>query len=167
LAFFFFAYLSVTFICFNIGTGSGLQFYYLVSASLAVLVFGIERIVMSSAIVAMGIAATIALEVLVPPDRGLGPHWTLMVGFVRSAIAASVIVVATISFAMREIARSENAMEDEYQRSETLLANILPAMIAERLKDPSRNIIADKYDDASILFADIAGYSKRASDTAE
>ena len=37
--------------------------------------------------------------------------------------------------------------------------------IAERLKDPARNIIADKYDDASILFADIAGYTKRASDT--
>ncbi|MGV0800104.1 adenylate/guanylate cyclase domain-containing protein, partial [Mycolicibacterium elephantis] len=46
------------------------------------------------------------------------------------------------------------------------LANILPATIADRLKDPTRNIIADKYDDASILFADIAGYTRRASDTA-
>jgi adenylate cyclase len=45
------------------------------------------------------------------------------------------------------------------------LANILPASIAERLKNPAHNIIADKYDDASILFADIAGYTKRASDT--
>jgi adenylate cyclase len=56
-------------------------------------------------------------------------------------------------------------MEAEYERSERLLTNILPATIAQRLKDPSRNIIADKYDDASILFADIAGYTKRASDT--
>jgi adenylate cyclase len=55
-------------------------------------------------------------------------------------------------------------MESEYERSERLLTNILPATIAERLKDPSRTIIADKYDDASILFADIAGYTKRASD---
>ena len=31
---------------------------------------------------------------------------------------------------------------------------------------PARTVIADKYDDASILFADIAGYTKRASDTA-
>ena len=57
-------------------------------------------------------------------------------------------------------------MEAEYQRSEALLANILPASIAERLKNPEHTIIADKYDDASILFADIAGYTKRASDTA-
>ncbi|MDT5386418.1 MAG: adenylate cyclase, partial [Mycobacterium sp.] len=64
-----------------------------------------------------------------------------------------------------ETALAEEAMEIEYQRSESLLANILPASIAERLKDPAHNIIADRYDDASILFADIAGYTKRASDT--
>jgi len=39
------------------------------------------------------------------------------------------------------------------------LANILPASIANRLKDRSNSVIADKYDDASILFADIAGYT--------
>ena len=159
LTFFFFAYVSVGFICYTIGTGSGLQFYYLVSTSLVVLVLGIERIV------ALGVAATIALELLVPNDRGLGPPWTLTVGFVSSVIFSAIMVVATIWYAMREVDRAEKAMEAEYQRSESLLANILPASIASRLKDPARNIIADKYDDASILFADIAGYTKRASDT--
>ncbi len=46
-----------------------------------------------------------------------------------------------------------------------MLSNILPASVAERLKDPAHAIIAERYDDASILFADIAGYTKRASDT--
>ncbi len=165
LTFFFFAYLFVGFVCYTIGTGSGLQFYYLVSATLVVLVFGIERIVLASIIVAIGVAATIALELFAPNDRGLGPHWTLTVGFISSVVFAAIMVVATVWYAMREIARAEMAMEAEYQRSESLLANILPATIASRLKDPTRNIIADKYDDASILFADIAGYTKRASDT--
>ena len=165
LTFFVFAYFSVGFICYSIGTGSGLQFYYLVSATLVVLIFGIERIALASTIVAFGVAAVIALEFLVPNDRGLGPSWTLTVGFVSSAISSAVIVVATVWYALREIDRAEKAMESEYQRSESLLANILPASIASRLKDPMRNIIADKYDDASILFADIAGYTKRASDT--
>ncbi len=89
----------------------------------------------------------------------------LTVGFVSSVVGSTVMVMATIWYAMREIDRAEKAMEAEYQRSESLLANILPASIAARLKDPTRNIIADKYDDASILFADIAGYTKRASDT--
>ncbi len=165
LTFFVSAYISVGFICYTMGTGSGLQFYFLVSATLVVLVFGIERIVLASTIAAFGVAGTIALELLVPNDRGLGPPWTLTVGFVSSVIGSTVMVMATIWYALREIDRAEKAMEAEYQRSESLLANILPASIASRLKDPTRNIIADKYDDASILFADIAGYTKRASDT--
>ena len=76
------------------------------------------------------------------------------------------MVVATVWYAVREIVRAEEAMEVEYERSEALLANILPASIADRLKDPARNIIADKYDDASVLFADIAGFTERASDMA-
>jgi adenylate cyclase len=166
LTFFVFAYLFVGFVCYTIGTGSGLQFYYLVSATLVVLVFGVERIVLVCTIVTIGVAATIALELFVPGDRGLGPHWSLTVGFISSAVFSAVMVVATVFYAMRETDRAEKAMEAEYQRSESLLANILPASIASRLKDPTRTIIADKYDDASILFADIAGYTKRASDTA-
>ncbi len=166
LTFFLFAYLSVGYICYTIGTGSGLQFYYLVSATLVVLVFGIERLVLASAIVAVGAAGVIALELFVPNDRALGPPWTLTVGFVSSVIGSAVMVMATVWYALREIDRAEKAMEAEYQRSESLLANILPVSIANRLKDPTRNIIADKYDDASILFADIAGYTKWASDTA-
>lgn len=40
LSFFLFAYLSVGFMCFSIGTGSGLQLYLLVAASLVVLLLG-------------------------------------------------------------------------------------------------------------------------------
>ncbi|KUI29832.1 adenylate cyclase [Mycobacterium sp. IS-1496] len=165
LTFFFLAYLSVTFICYSVGTGSGLQFYYLVAASLVVLVLGIERIVMSAVIVAVGLAACIAIELTVPEDRDLGPPGMMTVGFVLSAVSATVMVFATVWYALRETDRAERAMESEYQRSERLLANILPASVAERLKDPAHTIIADRYDDASILFADIAGYTKRASDT--
>ena len=165
LTFFFVAYVSLSVVCWHIGTGSGLQFYFLVAASLVVLVLGIERIVLASILTALGVAGVIALEIFVPNDRGLQPAWTVTVGFVSSAIFAAVIAVATVWYTLREVQRAERAMEAEYQRSEALLANILPATIAQRLKDPSRNIIADKYEDASILFADIAGYTKRASDT--
>ncbi|WP_066897346.1 adenylate/guanylate cyclase domain-containing protein [Mycolicibacterium houstonense] len=164
LTFFLIAYVSVSAMCFAIGTDSGLQFYFVVAASLAVLVLGIERIVLAATLAAFAVAATIALEVLVPGDRGLGPAWAMTAGFVISTVSAAVMVFATIWMSLREIARAEHAMEAEYQRSEQLLANILPTTIAQRLKDPARTIIADKYDDASILFADIAGYTERASD---
>jgi adenylate cyclase len=54
-------------------------------------------------------------------------------------------------------------MEVEYNRSEALLTNILPATVAAKLKDPAHGTIADRYDDASILFADIAGYTEQSS----
>lgn len=165
LTFAVFAYGSVSFMCYTVGTGSGLQFYFVAAASLMVLVLGIERIALASGIAAVGVVLAIILELTVPNDRGLGPSWTLTVGFVSSVVSSAVMIVATIWYMLREIERAEAAMEAEHERSERLLANILPTTIAERLKDPTRTVIADKYDEASILFADIAGYTKRASDT--
>jgi adenylate cyclase len=81
-------------------------------------------------------------------------------------VSSVVMIVATLWYTLRETERAEQAMEAEFERSERLLANILPETIADRLKDPARTVIADKYDDASILFADIAGYTKRAAETA-
>ncbi|MGE2737527.1 adenylate/guanylate cyclase domain-containing protein [Mycolicibacterium vaccae] len=163
LTFVTFAYVSVGFVCYHVGTDSGLQFYFLVAVSLLVLVLGIERIVLASVVAAAGAALTIWLEVAVPGDRGLGPSWVLTAGFVTAVVTSGVMLVATLWYNMREIYRAEEAMDAEYERSERLLANILPEAIAERLKEPTRTVIADKYDDASILFADIAGYTERAA----
>ena len=165
LVFFAVAYTSITVLCWHLGTGSGALFYYLVAATLMVLILGVDHIVLASALAAVLAATVIALDVLVRYNTGVQPDWSYRLGFILTVISAWVMVVAVVWYALREIRRARQAMEAEYERSETLLANILPATIAERLKDPTRNIIADKYDDASILFADIAGYTKRASDT--
>ena len=56
--------------------------------------------------------------------------------------------------------KSQEELFREYQRSETLLLNILPASIAERLK--AHEQIADDHADVSVLFADIVGFTERA-----
>ena len=157
------AFASLTFVGWHIGTDSGLQFYYIVSASLAVLVLGVEHLVMASVVVAIGAGLTIASQFMVPGDTGIQPRWAVDFGFVLTTISACVMIFATVYYAMREVSRAEAAMEVEYGRSEALLANILPATIAARLKDPAHGVIADRYEDASILFADIAGFTERAS----
>jgi adenylate cyclase len=139
--------------------------YYLLSAVLMVLILGVDHIVLTCSLGAFNAATVIALELLVPYNTGVQPDWAYQSGYVLTVISAFAMVIAVAWYALREIRRARVAMEAEYERSEKLLTNILPATIAERLKDPSRNIIADKYDDASILFADIAGYTKRSSDT--
>jgi len=159
------AYLSMTFVCWHLGTGTGVQFYFLIVGVAAVMVVGIERIGLAIAVAAVGVSLVIALEFSVPRDTGAEPPWFVTVGFIVNTTAAGVLAVAMVWYGLRQIASAEAAMEQEYQRSEALLANILPASIAKRLKDRSNSVIADKYDDASILFADIAGYTERASDT--
>ena len=167
LAFIAVAYGSVFFLTWNVGTDGGSQFYFIVSASILVLVLGIERIVLAGILTALGALLVIILSLDVPNDTGLQPAWTLPISFAISVVSASVMALATVWYAMRETARAEVAMDLEYTRSETLLSNMLPASIAIRLKDPTRDkMIADRYDDASILFADIAGFTERASDTA-
>jgi adenylate cyclase len=165
LAFVTVAYLSITFLCWHFGTGTGVQFYFLIAAAAAVMVVGIERIGAAIVVAAIGVGLVIGLEFTVPHDTGAAPAWFLPVGFTINTISAGLLAVAIVWYGLRQIASAEAAMEQEYARSEALLANILPASIAERLKDRSRSVIADKYDDASILFADIAGYTERASDT--
>jgi adenylate cyclase len=159
------AYTGMTISSVYVGSGIGLHFYFAVAGAIVVLVLGIDRIVLASFLAVLGAATVIALEMWVPHDTGTQPGWAFRMGFIINTAAAWVLVVATVWYALREVARAERAMETEYQRSEALLVNILPASIAQRLKNPAHNIIADKYDDASILFADIAGYTKRASDT--
>jgi adenylate cyclase len=160
------AYLSIFMICWFVGTGSGLQFYFLVAACLIVLQLGVDRIFLAAILAAVAAGMVITLQFLVPRDTGAQPVWALSLNFVVTTISACVMVVTTVWYSVREIVRAEAAMEVEYERSEALLANILPSSIADRLKDPARNIIADKYDDASVLFADIAGFTERASDMA-
>ncbi len=164
--FVFFAFASLTLVGWQVGTDSGLQFYYLVSASLAVLVLGIEHVALASVVVTIGVGLTIASQFLVPGDTHVQPRWAVNTGFVITTISASVMIFATVFYAMREVSRAEGAMEVEYKRSEALLANILPGSVAERLKDPAHGTIADRYDDASILFADIAGFTERAGQIA-
>ncbi len=56
-----------------------------------------------------------------------------------------------------ELQRSE--LEEERNRSETLLHNILPSVIAGRLKQ-GESTIAETYPEVTVLFADIVGFTK-------
>lgn len=159
-------YVSLSLVCWYIGTGSGLALFFVVVAAAAVLVLGIEHLALASILVAIGAALVITLQFTIPPDTGVQPRWWNAFGFVTSVICACIMSIAAVWYALSEIERAEKATEVEYQRSESLLANILPASIASRLKNQSTSVIADGYADASVLFADIVGYTEWASQTA-
>mmetsp|Transcript_24954 Transcript_24954/g.28558 ORF Transcript_24954/g.28558 Transcript_24954/m.28558 type:complete len:541 (+) Transcript_24954:424-2046(+) len=71
---------------------------------------------------------------------------------------------------MRDMTEKQNAIDAEMERkkSEALLMNLLPRTISDRLKvhgDDHANVqIADAYENVTILFADIVGFTDFCSD---
>jgi guanylate cyclase len=80
----------------------------------------------------------------------------------RAAVFNVTIVTIFVFFMMMYYVRQRAVLLDQ---SERLLRNILPAEIADRLKEQD-GVIADHYDSASILFADVVGFTPMSADLA-
>jgi adenylate cyclase len=149
-----------------VGTAGGSNFYYLIVAGLAILFYGIERTAFAVAVSVAAVVLIIAERHFLPADTGFLPPTVLFnVNFVTNVAVSAAVLFATVHYAVRQIAAAEAVAEREYARSESLLANILPASVAARLKSEPESEIADAFPEASILFADMAGFTARASDT--
>jgi class 3 adenylate cyclase len=74
-------------------------------------------------------------------------------------LMSTVIESNAIKAKNRELAAAYAALEEEKHKSERLLLNILPELVAQRLKNEVR-IIADSFPAATVLFADIAGFTR-------
>ena len=90
----------------------------------------------------------------------------LPVWFTSTMLALNVIGTGSVAFTLlasfahqRDTALT--ALRVEQEKSERLLTNILPTSIAERLKAASETI-ADHFGSASILFADVVGFTSLA-----
>lgn len=78
-------------------------------------------------------------------------------------LAASAVATVALALAIRNAFQSAlEQLEIEQEKSERLLLNVLPKPIADRLKcEPGT--IADSFDNVTVLFADIAGFTKLSS----
>ncbi len=89
------------------------------------------------------------------------PRW-----FSDVILGLNVLVGGTVFFALLAVfanqrAEAMSSLQTEHARAESLLLNILPASIAERLK-ASPTTIADQIQEASVLFADVVDFTPRA-----
>jgi adenylate cyclase len=150
---------------FLVGADMAMQSYYIMGTAL-VLFFGTERSFLSSSFGVIAAASIIALSF--HESYNVGPQFATVPSgkLIATVFAACAILLPIVFLVLFRCVRPEAVAAREYEISECLLANILPAGVAARLKGRAEVAIADKYDVASILFADMVGFTARTSDMA-
>jgi class 3 adenylate cyclase/CheY-like chemotaxis protein len=80
-----------------------------------------------------------------------------------------IVLNQRLELMFNELAEKHADLQSEKEKSERLLLNVLPRPIAQRLKSqPEQQVIADYFDEATVLFADIVNFSALSADiTAE
>ena len=106
------------------------------------------------------LAAVLAL-LLIPPDWLPAPNRPLpelLTQLALNQVAISAITVIGVRYFAEQRDRAVGLLRAEEAKSEALLLNILPRDIAAILRDEHRTI-ADHFDEATILFADIVNFT--------
>lgn len=144
----------------------------------------------SSAVVVWALICPLGTLVISTPERG--PRWLLaylvLLGlagilqpylraetglparvidlfFVANIAGVSVMVFILLYYFVREKDKAYRLLHLEQEKSEKLLLNVLPKEIALILKNEPRTI-AEKFDSASVLFADVVGFTPLSAELA-
>jgi adenylate cyclase len=91
------------------------------------------------------------------------PDADLPAAFTTTMLALNVVGAGSVAFLLLATFANQRdaalrALRAEQHRSESLLMNVLPSSIAERLKAATQSI-ADHFDSATILFADVVDFT--------
>lgn len=89
------------------------------------------------------------------------PVWVIYLWFGGSMLCSGMIALLLIWYMLQQRNHALSRLAEEQALTESLLLNVLPESIAQRLKmNPfSGQIIADQTDEASILFADVVDFT--------
>ena len=141
-------------------TGSGGVGLWGVMAPLGALIFGSSRdgIRWYAAFLVVLLGSGIAGPVLGFESPLPGWFTNLMLGL-NIAVGGTMVFTLLALFA-RQREDALTALRHEQERAESLLLNILPGSIAERLKSNPATI-ADQFAAASVLFADVVNFTPR------
>jgi class 3 adenylate cyclase len=107
------------------------------------------------------VALSAAIDGVLPEPPEDIPSWLVVAFFALNIFGPSVTTFALLEHFVRSRDRAHRLLAAEQERSETLLLSIFPHAIAERLKI-SQDVIAERSEEVSVLFADIAGFTPAA-----
>ncbi len=151
-----------------IGNGAGLQLYLIVIWTLLFLIFTrkeLGALVLFSIVYWLGFLV-IEFQFTEPALEYDFPEGVIDRIYGLSITGTFLSVALVVGLFFNEINRAEARLQFEYERSENLLKNILPASIANELKAQTENnngkqpaAIANAHHQATVLFADLVGFT--------
>ena len=141
-----------------LGHDAGVQLNYIGAAAVSLVILGVERLRLAIAIVAAAMGLHVTAWFLYPEEAAavpLDPAILNLLYFISATnIMAIVFVLVWYALALARAAE---------QRSDALLHNILPASIAERLREDPHSASAERFEEATVLFADLAAFTTLAA----
>ncbi|MFM1815226.1 MAG: hypothetical protein RLZ98_1921 [Pseudomonadota bacterium] len=136
-----------------LGTNSGIHLQYFAMAAAPFVVLGLERIRLIVGCIIAALTLHIVASFNFPPEAALikAEQEILDSLYTQAAITTMGILAATVWYAFRLVERAR-------AETDNLLRNILPQSVVDRLKARPGQVIADNFENASVLFADISGF---------
>jgi adenylate cyclase len=117
----------------------------------------------------VGFGALVAFSGAIDPTLAASaphiPSGVVVAFFVLNILGVSTTAYVLLQYFVRARERARAELEVERAKSEGLLLNVLPASVASRLKE-SDEVIADGFPAATVLFADIVGFTPLAQELA-
>jgi adenylate cyclase len=135
------------------GREGGAHLQYFIAAAAPFVVFGLARLGLVLSIVVLGLVLHLVAALQFPAGSALVAHDPKVVEplYIQAAVTTAGLIAASVYYAF-------NLAEKAKAETDTLLRNILPDSVVERLKSKPGAAIADSFADASVLFADISGF---------
>ena len=147
-------YVALFFFVRELGHDSGIQINYIIAAAVAFAIGGLGRMRLVVTMIAFGLVLHLAAWFLFPAEQAkIAADPGLLANLYVSSAATTFSIIALIvgyAFSVADRARAE---------ADSLLANILPEAIAERLKQRPGERVADSVAEASVLFSDLVGFT--------
>lgn len=144
---------------------STIHFYLLAGATTAIAIFGVRQNILSVISIGLGLFAFIyADRYFTEPAAFLDVSDTFLTILYFTSIPTTLLAIfCMVFYGFKQASTAEEALQREYEYSEALLSNMPPGPIAAQLKRNPGQTIADSHEEATILFADIVGFTPLAS----
>jgi adenylate cyclase len=148
------------FIVFAMGKNSDLHVYYTLVGTFWLL-FGVQHWRSVLVILALYLAALLFALNVAPFEGIISPDDVNLRDMLSSQamVNALVIVAFVLFYALSALRRTELQLQLQNDRSDALIAAVMPAPIADRLKSGEEHI-ADRIETLSVMFADLVGFTE-------